>query len=62
MLSDGLGRQAGPRRENLFCMALIQVAGTGLNTAACKYSMCLAFVVVVYALWHSGGGCGLVLS
>ena len=48
--------------KNTFCMALIQVAGTGLNAAACKYCMCSAFLVVLYALWLSGGVCGPVLS
>ena len=61
-LPTDLAVRLGHDVENPFCMALIHVAGTGLNAAACKYCMCSAFVVVLYALWLSGGVCGPVLS
>ena len=49
-------------KNPFFFIALIHVAVTGLNAAACKYCMCLAFVVFLYALLLSGGVCGPVLS
>ena len=61
-LATALTVRPGQDVKTPFCMALIQVASTGLNVAACKYCMCSAFVVVLYALWLSGGVCGPVLS
>ena len=49
-LAMALAVRQGHDVKNPFCMELIQVAGTGMNAAACKYCMCSAFVVVLYAL------------
>ena len=47
-LATALAVRPGQDVKNPFCIALIQVAGAGLNAATCKYCMCLDFVVVVY--------------
>ena len=61
-LGTALAVRPGHDVKNPFCMALIHVAGTGLNATACKYCMCSVFVVVLYALWLSKGVYGPVLS
>ena len=53
-LATAFDVRPGQEVKNLFWMALIHVAGTGLNVAACKYYMCSDLVVVWYALLHSG--------
>ena len=58
---SALAVRSGHYVKKPFCMALIQVAGSGLNAATCKYCMFSAFVVVLYVLWLSGGVCGPVL-
>ena len=53
VLATALAVRPGQEVKNLFWVDLIHVTGNKLNSVGCKYCMCLALVVVWYALFHS---------
>ena len=50
-LATALAVRPGHEVKNPFLVALIHIAGTALNAAACKYCMCLDLVVIWYSFF-----------